>query len=70
MGQQKQLAKSSRMAPRMPPTVYGYGQAEGVPELTRSAVLEGMPPEDLMASKSLWGSTDSAASRSFAFVLS
>ena len=45
-------------------------QMEKVPELTMSAVLEGMPPEDLMASKLLWGSTESAASLTFAFVLS
>jgi len=45
-------------------------QVEGFSELTMSAVLEGMPPEDLMASKLLWGSTESAASLTFAFVLS
>lgn len=58
------------MAPCVPSTVYDYGQVEGVPNLTKSAVLEGMPPDDLIASMSLWGSTDSAYSRILALVLS
>ena len=57
-------------APLIQQRLFCYEQVKQIPELTRSAVLEGMPPEDLMASMSLWGCTDSAASRNLSLVLS